>query len=103
MEDADELWAAVKGSSVAILTALPKADAERVDKQKRRWVANRLDYKARVITCLTKDKPNYCKPGDVLIDDRTINRKAWQDAGGVFIHHTSATRSVHTLIALGII
>jgi hypothetical protein len=85
-----------------ILTALPRDNAERVDAQKRKWVLEHLgDYE--VITCQTKDKPNYCAPGSILIDDRAINRDAWVAKGGTYIIHTTAERTIGTLRALGII
>jgi hypothetical protein len=85
-----------------ILTALPREGAEKVDRQKRQWVR---DYfgEYEVITCQTKDKPNYCKPGDILIDDRAVNRDRWIKKGGTYIIHTTAARTVGALQALGII
>jgi hypothetical protein len=34
------------------------------------------------------------EPGDVLVDDREKHRDLWDNAGGVFIHHTSAEDSI---------
>jgi len=31
----------------------------------------------------SKDKAHHCKPGDILIDDRTSNCVAWRAAGGI--------------------
>jgi 5'(3')-deoxyribonucleotidase len=102
MPDALYLWNAIKKFNPAILTALPKVDGERVDSQKRAWVGKRFPG-TEVITCITEDKPKFCKPGDILIDDRAVNRDAWIAAGGTFIIHTSAANTVTTLRALGII
>jgi hypothetical protein len=105
MPDAKKLWNRLKeaGEKPEILTALPKTNGEVVDKQKRRWVKDTLDHTAVVHTCLTHEKPNYCQPGDVLIDDRAINRAAWTAKGGIYIIHNAAWRTIGTLEALGII
>jgi len=84
----------IAGLNPVILTALPKSDAADVDKQKRAWVAENLGPEVKVITCTTREKPLYCLPGDVLVDDRTVNKVNWELAGGVFIHHTSAAESL---------
>jgi 5'(3')-deoxyribonucleotidase len=102
MDDCDELMSEVHHLRPVILTAIPSTNGERVAKQKRRWVEEYIgDYK--VITCATKDKPNYCEPGDILIDDRAVNRDAWIAKGGIYIIHTTAARSIGALQALGII
>ncbi|MFI4971125.1 MAG: hypothetical protein ACHP7H_00480 [Hyphomicrobiales bacterium] len=103
MPGAKGLWTTLKPYGTKILTALPKTGAESVDRQKRKWVNARIDYKADVITCKTTEKPDYCKPGDILIDDRAINRDAWIAKGGTYIIHTTAERTIGTLKALGII
>jgi hypothetical protein len=36
-------------------------------------------------------------PGDVLVDDRATHHAAWEDAGGVFVHHKSARESLQAL------
>lgn len=87
----------------AILTALPKSRPEDVDRQKRDWVRRNISYHMPVITCLTKDKPNYCQPGDILIDDRSLNRAAWERAGGQYIVHLNATDTINALRRLEVI
>jgi hypothetical protein len=42
------------------------------------------------------------KPGDVLIDDYIAYQDLWEDAGGVFILHTSARDSLDRLAAMSI-
>ena len=102
MPDAWDLMGAVSHLNPIILTALPRTGAEMVDKQKRRWVDDNFGA-YDVIACQTKDKPNFCQPGDILIDDRAINRDAWIKKGGTYIIHTTAARTIGTLQALGII
>jgi 5'(3')-deoxyribonucleotidase len=43
----------------------------------------------------SKDKQVHCQPGDILIDDRTINCEDWRAAGGIAIQHTGDVE--HTL------
>lgn len=101
-EDARHLWDSIAHLDPIILTALPKTGAERVDRQKRAWVGENFPG-TEVITCPTKDKPKHCKPGDILIDDRAVNRDAWIKAGGTYLIHTTAARTIAALQALGII
>lgn len=102
MHDAKHLWAKIKHLEPVILTALPRENGERVAAQKIGAVRSRIGD-VKVITCPTKDKPNYCKPGDILIDDRAVNRDAWIKKGGTYIIHTSAVNTLTTLTALGVI
>lgn len=103
MPDAHILFNEVRHLRPIILTALPHTGAERVDRHKRTWVRQHLGDEVQVITCLTKDKPNYCKPGDVLVDDRAINRERWLGAGGRFVVHTSAKQTLDELENMGMI
>jgi hypothetical protein len=41
----------------------------------------------RVITCWSSNKHYESGPGHVLIDDRESLREAWEQKGGIFIHH----------------
>ncbi|GMH83601.1 hypothetical protein TL16_g09651 [Triparma laevis f. inornata] len=41
----------------------------------------------RLITCKSKLKQEFCRPGDVLIDDREDIGRRWEEAGGLFIHY----------------
>lgn len=100
--DCWDLLGAVGHLEPIILTALPSSNGADVDRQKREWVEENLG-RYKVITCLTKDKPNYCKPGDILIDDRATNRDAWIKKGGTYLIHTTAARTIAALEALGII
>jgi hypothetical protein len=103
MGDAQYLWNAVKKTKPVILTALPKAGADEVERQKRAWVKHYLGADVEVICCQTKDKPQFCSPGDVLVDDRAVNRDAWEKLGGHYVLHTAAPLSVQLLKAIGII
>jgi hypothetical protein len=60
-----------------------------------------------VITCWSLNKPLECRSaGDVLIDDRPEAydlRIRWEQAGGVFIHHTSARETIRALVEMGLL
>ncbi len=46
-----------------------------------------LGANVKVITCDTKDKPDFCSEGDILIDDRDIIKDAWIGKKGKYIHY----------------
>eukprot|EP00903_Cladosiphon_okamuranus_P017693 g16292.t1 len=98
MPDGRELWEGVKGLQPTILTGLPMG--KWAEPQKRKWCKRELGEDVPVITCMSRDKHTYCRPGNVLIDDRLSLEAAWVRAGGVFIHHTSASSSLERLKAL---
>jgi hypothetical protein len=103
MFDAYHLWTQINHLDPIILTALPSTGADRVCAQKREAVAENFGSDVRVITCATKEKPEYCQPGDIIIDDRATNRDAWMERGGIYLLHTSAVNTITALEALGII
>ena len=100
LPDAQELYEAVKAKGPIILTGMPRG--RWAEPQKRRW-AERHFPGVPVITTSAALKREHCHPGDVLVDDRDRHRKLWEDAGGLFIHHTSAQSSIAALKAAGYI
>lgn len=86
-----------------VLTALPKTNKDRVEQQKRAWIEMNIGPHMQVITCETKDKPNYCRPGDILVDDRAVNKPAWLARGGRYIVHTSAEDTLEQLYEMGVL
>jgi hypothetical protein len=87
-----ELWEGIKQYDPIILTGVPngttpkaRSDCVSASEQKRRWCARELGPDVHVITCTTKEKPNFCIERSVLIDDRTDNLNAWNLKGGKFI------------------
>jgi hypothetical protein len=99
--DGRELWDAVKHLEPIILTGLPLGSW--AEPQKRAWVKRELGDHVPVITCMSRKKavrareaaPNDSTP--ILIDDREKLRDAWEQMGGIFIHHTSAEKSISEL------
>lgn len=100
MPDAAELFEAVKAKSPVILTGMPHGTW--AEPQKRAWAARHFPG-VPVITTTAALKREHCHPGDVLVDDRDQHRRAWEDAGGLFIHHRSARESIEALKAAGYI
>lgn len=102
MRDAWFLLESVRHLKPKVLTALPKTGADAVAAQKREWIARHVGD-LEVVTCLTREKPDYCQPGDVLVDDRAVNRAAWEKKGGRYVLHTDALSSVRQLREMGVL
>lgn len=102
MPDAQLLLDALLGYKLTVLTALPKTNGEHVEWQKRQWVKRNIGSGMPVICCKTFEKPDHCKPGDILIDDRAVTRDIWQMRGGRYIIHTSALSTIDQLGMLGV-
>jgi hypothetical protein len=101
MPDAAVLWDATKDLRPTILTGTPRGDW--AAPQKRRWIAEKLGPHVEVITCFARQKADYCRPGDVLVDDRPKYAPLWEAAGGVFVVHTDARSSIAALARLGLV
>ena len=96
--DAHELVEGVKkfDPNPRILTGLPSGGLAQARDQKQEWKAEHFP-ELEMITCMSKDKRNYCQPGDVLIDDWAKYLHLWEGAGGTFITHFSAHDSLLAL------
>ena len=94
MPDAQRLFEAVKHLRPTILTGLPLG--KWAAPQKERWAAQHFPD-VPIITTMAREKHLHMEPGDVLVDDRENHRKLWEDAGGIFVHHTSAADSLRQL------
>jgi hypothetical protein len=101
MPDARALYEAVKHLHPTILTGMPPL-GDWAEPQKKAWAARHFPG-TPVICCPSKDKCLHLQPGDVLVDDYLKYRQLWIDAGGTFVHHTSAAASIECLQALGIL
>ena len=94
MDDARDLFDAVKHLKPTILTGLPLG----------KWAAPQKAALAAehfpgvpIITCMARDKHNHMEPGDVLVDDRENHRDAYEAHGVIFIHHRNARDSIRQL------
>lgn len=103
MPDAQELYDAVKHLDPIILTGAPSQLGERAHLEKIRWAEKKFGPKQRIITCSSKNKYTYCKPGDIIVDDWPKHRKLWEDAGGIWVPHTSTKETIAHLINLGVL
>jgi hypothetical protein len=99
MADALELYQAVAHLDPIILTGCP--DGEWSEPQKIAWAAHHFPA-VKMITCRSRDKRDHMMhAGDVLVDDYLRYRNLWEDAGGIFVRHTSAAESISQLADLG--
>ena len=94
MPDAQDLFDAVAHLRPTILTGLPLGTW--AAPQKVAW-AERHFPGTPIITCMARDKVRYMEKGDVLVDDREQHRSKWEDAGGIFVTHKNAERSLAAL------
>jgi hypothetical protein len=101
MPDAMDLWRYIEPHDPIILTGLPVSmpDAEA---NKHAWCAFVLGPHVRVECCQSKDKCLHAKPGDILIDDWERYQQLWEQAGGIWITHTSAENSIRQLKERGL-
>lgn len=99
MADAQILYEAVAHLNPIILTGCPAG--QWAEPQKVAWAAHHFPA-LKMITCRSRDKHLNMDPGDILIDDYLKYRDLWEQAGGVFIHHTSARESIKQLSELGV-
>lgn len=79
-----ELWSQISQYHPIILTGIPMGKNSAVE-QKIRWCQRELGPDVQVITCYTKEKPNYCLLKSILIDDRIDNSRPWAENGGKFL------------------
>ena len=101
LDDADELVNYLKKNDFQILTGLPVYGFDKAEVEKKEWLKNHYGIEKGVICCLSKDKQNYGKPQDILIDDRPPNIEKWEAMGGIGILHTSAKDTINKLKQLG--
>ena len=84
-----------------ILTAAGAGNRELVVYDKNEWIKRYVDPTIPVTCTFTgTQKAAYAFEGNVLIDDREKNIKAWEDAGGIGILHTSARETINALKSL---
>lgn len=98
LSEGKRLYDAVKHLRPTILTGTPPEVPEAAA-QKREWAAKHFPG-TPIITCESADKRNYMHAGDVLVDDWPKYRRLWEEAGGVFILHESADKSIRQVLKL---
>jgi 5'(3')-deoxyribonucleotidase len=100
MSDAMKLFHSVESLRPVILTGTPFGGW--AEGQKLGW-AREFFPSIPMVCCPSKDKVNYCKPGDILIDDWDKYKTKWEDVGGIFLIHTSAEDTIATLTNMDVI
>ncbi len=101
MPDLGVLWDRVYPYNPIVLTGIP-SNVDEAESNKLAWAKRHLTSDTETICCRSKDKRDYCQPGDLLIDDREKYKHLWLDAGGVWITHTSSKATCARLTELGI-
>lgn len=99
MSGALRLFDAVRHLDPVILTGCPRGGW--AEAQKERWAAEHFPG-TRIITCMAVDKRRHARGGDVLVDDTLKHRHLWEEAGGTFVHHVNADKTLAELEALGL-
>lgn len=97
LKDADKLVNHLSKYGFKILTGLPAYGYDKAEKEKRLWMKKHYNKEDGVICCLSKDKQNFGKPKDILIDDREPNILKWEEMGGIGILHRSAEETIRKL------
>jgi 5'(3')-deoxyribonucleotidase len=55
---------------------------------KQAWVNKYFPGMKMDIGPYSHDKQKWCRPGDILVDDRPSNIEQWTAVGGIAIYHT---------------
>ena len=100
MFDGRDLWNYVKRHNPSILTGIPRGNW--APGQKKRWCGENLGFDVPVITLFASDKHLHSGPNHVLIDDRIKTKDSWENAGGIFVHHTSTATTIPMLKKMGL-
>jgi hypothetical protein len=102
MRDMRMLWSFLMRcvKNPIVLTGIPNPDIKEAPANKKAWVRKHLGAGVEVICTRSREKHKECKPGDILIDDWTKYRHLWEDAGGIWVTHTSAEDTVKQLTKL---
>ena len=93
MPDATKLIAYIKSLStrfhVQFLTAVPRRSTIPSAKDdKQAWIDKYFPGMRMDIGPYSHHKQKWCKPGDILVDDRPSNIEQWSAVGGFAIYHT---------------
>lgn len=94
MPQAQELYNAVAHERPIILTGCPFGNW--AEHQKFKWRDKHFNG-VPMVTCLSRNKKDYCQPGDILVDDTIKYRHLWEQAGGIFIQYINAEQAIEEL------
>lgn len=105
MKEATYLWSSLLPYKPVILTGCPRSKVSKAAKVswcKKNLGSNCLEIKSvkeinenpgydyYIILTSTKKKPDFASEGSILIDDRQIIDKQWEEAGGIFFHYNGS-------------
>ena len=99
MPDGKQLWDYIKQYNPDLLSAPSREESSKIGK--RVWVKRELPG-VKLILRSADRKQEFATPNSILIDDRADNIQRWKDAGGIGIHHTSASDTIQQLKKIGL-
>ena len=71
------------------LTAIPRRTTmPEAEQNKKDWVEKYFPGIPVEVGPFSKDKQNWCKPLDILVDDKRENVTQWLGKGGISVYHT---------------
>lgn len=87
--------------NVSFLTAIPREQSMPTAKDdKTNWLNKYFPGMMINFGPYSRDKQNWCMPGDILIDDKPENVEQWVAKKGVAVHHTgSFNRTIQNILA----
>jgi hypothetical protein len=95
-----ELWEFVRPYAPSFLTGVG-SDPAACRAGKKAFFLERFRCRAAVVVESSR-KAEFCRPGDILVDDSRKNVDAWEAAGGIGVLHADAASTVAALRALGL-
>ena len=111
MPDAQKLWDFIGKYDPFILTATPRSErgpiAARATEDKTRFMKRWFGVGAnRMYPVMRADKMRFAKDGrdgrpNLLIDDHIKNIQQFKSAGGIGVHHKSASKTISELKDIG--
>jgi hypothetical protein len=100
MPDGKTYWNHIKKYNPILLSAPSRKEESKYGK--RIWKKRNMPSTTKLILTPAWKKQEYASPTSILIDDREKNIEQWQEAGGIGIHHTSASNTIAQLKKLGL-
>jgi hypothetical protein len=97
---AHDLWNFVKAYDPSFLTGVG-SNPTACKAGKKAFFRNHFGCDKAVVVESNR-KADFCRPGDILIDDKQKNIDAWEQAGGIGILHTDVPSTIAKLKALGL-
>jgi hypothetical protein len=105
MPEANYLWSSLLPYKPVILSGCPRSKVSKV--AKINWCKKYLgenflqvsnveeidanpDYDYYIILTSTTKKPQFASYGSILIDDRLLINKEWEEMGGIFFHYNGS-------------